>query len=577
MIKLLSYIKPYIGMLLLSIALLFVQALCELALPDYMSDIINEGVMSANMNAIWENGFKMIWITLLSTVVSVIMGYFASDIASSVSRDLRRDVFIKVESFSNAEFDKFSTASLITRTTNDITQIQILIVMVVRIACYAPIMGIGGVMKALSKSTSMSWILAVAVICLLIAIGIIFIISFPKMKIVQKLVDKLNLVIRENLDGMLVIRAFNSQKFESDRFEKVNRDVTRNNLFVNRSTAAMMPVMMLIMNIIQIVIVWVGSKQVSSFSLDIGDMMAYMQYGLLVIMSFLMLAAMFIIFPRAAVSGDRISEVLSVDVTIKDKENPEHFNEKLVPNVEFRNVDFAYPESDGYVLKDISFTAKAGQTTAFIGSTGSGKSTLANLVLRFYDVTNGAILIDGIDIRDVPQEELRDIIGYVPQKSILFSGTIASNLYYADKNSTEENIEKSCRVAQATEFIDSKPDGYDTEIAQGGTNVSGGQKQRLSIARALVKNAPIYIFDDSFSALDMKTDKKLREALKKETGDSTILLVAQRISSIMDADQIVVLDSGKIVGIGTHKELLKTCEVYHEIAASQLSEEELMR
>jgi len=574
--KIISYVKPYLGMLLCAIALLFVQAICDLSLPDYMSDIINTGVLSGNVPFICTTGLKMLLITFLGTLVSVMVSLIAARIAASMARDIRLDVFKKVESFSSTELDKFSTSSLITRTTNDITQIQTLVVMVVRIVCYAPIMGVGGVIKAVSNSASMSWILAIAVLCLVGVIAIIFVVAVPKMQAIQKLIDRLNLVVRENLDGMLVIRAFNSQKFEEERFEKANADLTKTNLFVNRTVTIVMPAMMFVMNVTTVVIVWVGAKQVSNFNLDIGDMMAYMQYGLQVIMAFLMMAAMFIMIPRAAVSADRIAEVLKEEPSIKDTENPEKLDDNTY-EVEFKNVSFEYDGSDGNVLHHLNFIAKRGQTTAFIGSTGSGKSTLANLILRFYDVSEGAILIGGKDIRNMKQAELREKIGYVPQKSILFSGTIKSNLYYADKNSTEENIEKAAEIAQATEFIDSKPEKYDAAIAQGGTNVSGGQKQRLSIARALVKNAPIYIFDDSFSALDMKTDKKLRTALKEETGDSTILLIAQRISSIMDADQIIVLDNGHIVGCGKHKELLKTCEVYHEIATSQLSEEELAR
>lgn len=577
MSKLLQYMKQYIGMLLCAIALLFVQAMCDLALPDYMSDIVNTGVMGGNSPYIWKTGGKMLLVTLLGTAASIIMGYFAAMIAANVARDLRSDVFKKVQNFSSTEFDKFSTASLITRTTNDITQIQTLLVMVIRMVFYAPILGVGGVIKALSESTSMTWVIGIAVICLIGVIAVLFSIAMPKFKLVQSLIDRLNLVIRENLDGMLVIRAFNSQKFENDRFDKANKDLTNVNLFVNRSMAVMMPVMMLIMNLTTVIIVWVGSKQVSSFHMDIGTMMAYMQYAMQIIMAFLMLSMMFILIPRATVSANRIAEVLNTEESILETKEPEDFDENFNPSIEFRNVCFHYPGAEGDVLHNINFTAKAGQTTAIIGSTGSGKSTLVNLVMRFYDVTAGEILVGGKDLRKVKKKNLRSKIGYVSQKSILFSGTIKSNLYYADKNTTMENIEKAASIAQATEFIDSKEDSYETAIAQGGTNVSGGQKQRLAIARALVKNAPIYIFDDSFSALDLKTDGKLREALKRETGNSTILLVAQRVSTIMDAQQIIVLDNETIAGIGTHKELMKTCDVYDQIVRSQLSEEELSR
>jgi len=576
-IKLSKYLKPYAGMILCAVALLFVQAICDLALPDYMSDIVNSGVMAGNSDFILKTGGNMILVTLLGTVASITVGYFAALTAAGVSHDLRSATFKKVEQFSNPEFDKFSTASLITRTTNDITQIQTVLVMMIRMVFYAPILGIGGIIKAISSSTSMSWIIGVAVITLLGIITLLFSVAIPKFKLVQNLVDRLNLVTRENMEGMLVIRAFNTQKFEVERFEKANIDLTTTNLFVNRAMAVMMPVMMLIMNLVTVVIVWIGSKQVSSLNMNIGDMMAYMQYAIQIIMAFLMLAMMFIMIPRAAVSADRIAEVLETKASILDTNEPVNFNKTFKPTVEFRNVNFCYPGGQENVLHNINFTAKAGQTTAIIGSTGSGKSTLVNLVMRFYDVTNGEIIIDGKDIRTITRRTLRDNIGYVPQKSILFSGTIKSNLYYADKNSTMENIKKASSVSQSAEFINSMEEGFDSNIAQGGTNVSGGQKQRLSIARALVKNAPIYIFDDSFSALDLKTDRNLRAALKKETGASTILLVAQRVSTIMSAEQIIVLDNGNMVGFGTHSELLKDCEVYQQIALSQLSEEELAR
>jgi len=575
--KLFKYLTRYIGMILCAVALLFVQAMCDLALPDYMAEIVNTGVMSGNNNYILQTGGTMILVTLLGTVASVTMGYFAAMVAACVSRDMRSDVFKKVQSFSNSEFDKFSTASLITRTTNDITQIQTLLVMMIRMVFYAPILGVGGVIKAISSSKSMSWIIGIAIICLFGIIISLFALVMPKFKIVQKLIDRLNLVVRENLDGMLVIRAFNTQKFEENRFDKANTDLTSTNLFVNRVMSMMMPVMMLIMNLVTVIIVWVGAKQVASFKMDIGDMMAYMQYAMQIIMAFLMLAVMFILVPRATVSADRIAEVLNTEATILDTENPETFDGDFNPIVEFRNVNFRYPGGKDNVLHNINLIAKTGQTTAIIGSTGSGKSTLVNLIMRFYDVTTGEILVGGKDISKVTRKELRNKIGYVPQKSMLFSGTIKSNLFYADKNTTMDNVEKASSIAQATEFIGKKEEGYDSIIAQGGTNVSGGQKQRLSIARALVKNAPIYIFDDSFSALDLKTDVNLRAALKRETGDSTIFLIAQRVGTIMTAEQIIVLDNGYIVGAGTHSELLKNCEVYQQIARSQLSEEELAR
>lgn len=555
--------------------MLFIQAMCDLALPDFMSDIVNDGVMGGSIPLIAKYGLKMIGVTLLGTVVSVFVGYLAANVAAKVSRDMRKDVYKKVELFSNAEFDKFSTASLITRTTNDITQIQNLLVMLIRMVFYAPILGVGGAIKALENSKELSWIIIVSLSAIVILIVFIFLVAMPKMTLMQKLVDKLNLVSRENIEGMLVTRAFNSQKFEFKRFDKANGDLKDTQLFVNRIMVMMMPIMMFIMNVTNVLIVWFGARAVSSFKIDIGTMMAFMQYAIQIIMAFLMLSMMFILIPRAAVSANRIKEVLDTPISMKNKRNAQTYGDDFNGDVEFKNVSFAYPGGDGYVLEDISFTAKHGETTAIIGATGSGKSTLINLIMRFYDVQKGEVIVSGKNVKNVKMGDLRKRIGYVPQKSVLFSGTIKSNLYYGDKNATDEMIDKAAEISQSTEFITSKPDGYDTHIAQGGGNVSGGQKQRLSIARALVKNAPIYIFDDSFSALDMKTDKVLREALKRETGDSTLIIVAQRVGTIMNAEQIIVLDNGKIVGKGTHSELLQNCPTYYQIASSQLSEEEL--
>lgn len=577
MIKLSKYLRPYYGLILGAIALLFLQANCDLALPDYMSDIVNTGVMTGNTDYILKTGAIMLMITLLGTAASVTVGYFASRTAAGLARDVRSDVFKKVEQFTHAEFDHFSTASLITRTTNDITQLQTVLVMMIRLVFYAPILGVGGIIKAISSSPSMSWIIGIAVLCLIGLVVVLFSVVIPKFKLIQSLIDRLNLVARENIEGMLVIRAFNTQKFEGARFDKANRDLLETNLFVNRAMALMMPAMMLIMNLVTVIIVWVGAKQVSSFQMGIGDMMAYMQYAMQIIMAFLMMSMMFIMFPRAAVAADRIAEVLEKEASITDPEKPVSFRKDFQPTIEFRHVNFAYPGGEDDVLHDINFVAKAGQTTAIIGSTGSGKSTLLNLIMRFYDVTSGEVLVDGQDIRTVTRRSLREKIGYIPQKSILFSGSIKSNLSYGDKNATQATLEKAAEIAQATEFIAAKEEGYDSIITQGGTNVSGGQRQRLSIARALVKNAPIYLFDDSFSALDLKTDRNLRAALNRETKNTTIILVAQRVSTIMNAEQIIVLDNGEIVGKGTHNELLKTCEVYQEIAYSQLSEEELAR
>ena len=532
-------------------------------------------VGSIQQGYILRTGLLMLLIALGGGIATVLVGLLASKIAAGVARALRRDTFNKVESFSNPEFDRFSTASLITRTTNDITQIQMLLMIGIRMVCYAPIMGVGGVVMALQKSVSMSWIIALAVIVLIGIIIVLFSIVMPKFKIVQKLIDRLNLVSRENLNGLMVIRAFGTQKFEEERFDKANRDLTKNSLFVNRALALMMPAMMLIMNGVTLLIVWVGAKQIAESNMQVGDMMAFLQYSMQVIMSFLQIAVMFIMVPRAAVSGDRIQEVLATEPVIVDPKQPKIFDSGKTGYVEFKDVSFAYNGADEEVLKHISFTAEPGKTTAFIGATGSGKSTLINLIPRFYDVTEGEVLVNGIDVRDVSQHDLRDQIGYVPQKGVLLSGTISSNLRYGDQDASDEEVHTAAEVAQAMEFIEEKPDRFESEISQGGTNVSGGQKQRLSIARALVKKPPIYIFDDSFSALDFKTDAALRKALKKYTGKSTILVVAQRVSTIMDADQIIVLEDGEIVGKGTHSELLKNCPTYYEIASSQLTKEEL--
>jgi len=549
----------------------------QAAVPSIKAEYAVLGIDTDKIQSsyIIRTGILMLLISLLSAACTVLVGFLAARTAAGLSRNLRRGIFTKVESFSNTEFDKFSTASLITRTTNDVTQIQMLVVIMIRMVFYAPIMGVGGILKALGKSNSMSWIIAVAVIALLGLILLVFSVAMPKFKIVQKLIDKLNLVTRENLSGMMVIRAFNTQGFEEERFDKANLDLTKTNLFVNRVMVVMMPLMMIIMNGVTLLIVWVGSHQIANSSMQVGDMMAFMQYAMQIIFAFLMMSMMFIMVPRASVSAQRIAEVLETAPTIVDSKDPKHFEEESKGFVEFRNVSFRYPGADENVLKDINFRAYPGQTTAFIGSTGSGKTTLINLIPRFYDTAGGQVLVDGVDVRDVPQHELRDKIGYVPQKASLFSGTIESNLKYGDENASDEDIRKSAQIAQVFEFVMDKPEGFFSEISQGGTNVSGGQKQRLSIARALVKKPEIYIFDDSFSALDFRTDAALRKALKAHTGSSTILIVAQRISTIMNAEQIIVLDDGKIVGAGTHKELMKNCETYKEIALSQLSKEEL--
>ena len=520
-------------------------------------------------------GAKMLGIALLSALATIVVGFLGARVAATLGKNLRSKVFNKVMSFSNTEMDKFSTASLITRSTNDIQQVQMLMVMMLRVVIYSPIIAIGGIIKVTKTNTSMTWIIAVAVIAILSLVMILFIVVMPKFKVVQKLVDRVNLVTREILTGIPVIRAFSTQKYEEKRFDKANLDLTKTNIFVNRVMACMMPAMMLVMNGISVLIMWNGAHGVDSGAMQVGDMMAFIQYTMQIIMSFLMISAISIMLPRAAVCVQRVDEVISTDLIIEDKEQTENFKEDKKGYIEFNNVSFKYPNAEEDVLSDISFVAKPGETTAFIGSTGSGKSTLINLIPRFYDVTEGSIKVDGVDVRNVSQHDLREKIGYVPQKGILFSGTIDSNLRYGREEATDVEIVRAAEIAQAMEFISSKPERFETEISQGGTNVSGGQKQRLSIARAIAKNPEIYIFDDSFSALDYQTDANLRARLKKETTESTVLIVAQRVGTIMHADRIVVLNEGDVVGIGTHRELLETCPIYYDIAASQLSEEEL--
>lgn len=522
-------------------------------------------------------GLKMLGIALLGSIAAMLSAFLSSRVGAGVARNLRKAVFEKVESFSNNEFDKFSTASLITRTTNDITQVQMLMIMLLRIVLFAPMMGFGALYKAITHSTSMTWIIMLILVVIACVLFVLIKVVMPKFKIIQSLIDRLNLTMRENLSGVLVIRAFGNEKHSEERFDKANDDLTKVNLFVNRAMGVLMPIMMFIMNIATVLVVWVGSQQLDLGNIAIGDMMAFIQYAMNIIMSFLFIAMIFIMIPRASVAAGRVYEVLSTDLSIKDPETVKEFEADKRGLVEFKDVTFKYPGAHEAVLSHIDFTAQPGKTTAFIGSTGSGKSTLINLIPRFYDVTEGQIIIDGVDVRDVKQHDLRERIGVVPQKGVLFSGTIRSNLQYGAHDATDEELSEVIRIAQAKEFVDDKPKGLDEDISQGGTNVSGGQKQRLAIARAIAKNPEILIFDDSFSALDFKTDAVLRRELSHltEKTKNTVLIVGQRIASIMDADQIIVLDKGKIVGKGTHKELMKSCEVYQEIAYSQLSKEEL--
>ena len=520
-------------------------------------------------------GGKMTALALLGMLASIAVGFLASRVGASTGRDLRRRVFQKVVGFSNNEFDHFSTATLITRSTNDIQQIQFLTVMLLRIVLYAPILAIGGVFQVFQTNVSMSWVIGLAVVLIALVIAVLFCVAMPKFKILQKLVDRVNLVMREILTGLSVIRAFSTEKHEEERFDKANKDLMKTNLFVNRAMTFMMPVMMLIMNGVSVLIMWTGAHGIDEGQMQVGDMMAFIQYTMQIIMGFLMLCMLSIMLPRAAVAADRVEEVLDSRTVIHDPAQPKKFDSTEKGLLRFDHVSFRYPGADEDVIHDISFTAKPGETTAIIGSTGSGKSTLVNLIPRFYDVTEGSITLDGVDIREVSQHDLREKLGFVPQKGLLFSGDIASNIMFGNPHGTKEEMVEAAEIAQATEFIDSKPDGYESPISQGGANVSGGQKQRLSIARAIAKHPEVFIFDDSFSALDFKTDVTLRKALRRRTKDSTVLIVAQRISTILNAEQIIVLDDGRIAGMGTHSELLKNCEVYQQIAASQLSEAEL--
>jgi len=588
----LKYYKPYIPYIIFIVLFLFGQAMCELALPAYMSDIIDEGIVKGDMPYIWRTGAIMIVISVGTLAFAMAGDFLAARTAAKSSRDIRHALFNKVTNFSAAELEEFSTASLITRSTNDVQTVQQTTVMLLRMAIFAPCMGIGSVVRALQTSVSLSWTVGIALGAIVIIMAGSFFLVLPKFKVLQQKLDRMNLIMKERLSGMLVIRAFTTEKHEQKRFDIANWDLTKLNLFVNKAMSFMMPLLMFVMNGVGILIVWAGAHLIEADKLMVGDMLAYLQYAMHVIMSFLFVTMIFIMIPRAAVSAQRIGAVLDVEPTITDPKEPAAFGKAENANgtqceekacgmprglVEFKNVSFAYPDAEEKTLEDISFIAEPGKTTAIIGGTGSGKSSLIKLIPRFYDASEGQVLVDGVDIRDITQHDLRQQIGYIPQKGVLFSGTIASNLQYGDSDATETEMMEALETAQATAFIAEKANGLEEEIAQGGTNVSGGQKQRLSIARALVKKPKIYIFDDSFSALDFKTDKALRAALKEKVGDSTLIIVAQRINTIMDAEQILVLEDGKLAGKGTHDELMETCEVYKEIALSQLSEEELER
>ena len=571
-----KFYKPYIFAVLLIIGVLFGQAMCELALPGYMSKIINKGIVIQNLETIKSVGLIMIVVAFASMVFSISGSFIASRVAAKSARDIRAALFPRVTEFSPAEMNQFSTASLITRSTNDVQSVQMTTVMMLRMAIFSPIMGIGALINAVNTKASLTWIIGVTLAGIIVLMLAIFFMVMPKFRVLQSKLDKLNLLIKERLSGLLVVRAFNTEGLEEKRFDLANLDLTKINIFINRVMSFMFPALMVIMNICSIMIVWFGSRMADHGNLMIGDMLALLQYAMHIILSFLFIAAMFIMIPRAAVSMRRIGAVLDVEPGIRDPEEPVSIEERR-GTIEFRDVSFAFPDAARNSIDHVSFKAEPGCTTAIVGGTGSGKATLLNLILRFYDVTEGQILMDGVDIRKLELKELRDMIGYVPQKGLLFSGTIGSNIKTGNEKASDEEVMEAARVAQADSFIMEKPEGLDQAVAQGGTNVSGGQKQGLSIARALMKKAPVYLFDDSFSALDFRTDKELRKALRESTADSTFIIVAQRINTIMDADQIITMDRGRIAGIGTHKELLQNCDVYREIAASQLSEEELRK
>lgn len=570
----LKHFKPCMPIIILIIGFLFGDAICELALPGYMSDIINNGIIQKDTSYIYKTGGLMLLVAGLAMVCTVLSDLFAARVASDAMKRVRGSLFKKITSFSIGEFDQFQTSSLITRTTNDVQTVQQTAIFILRLALYAPIMGIGALIKALRTSPSLTWTIALALVIVFLIMIVMFVLVMPKFSVLQSKLDKLNLIVGERLSGLLVVRAFNAEKREEERFDDANKELTKIGIFVNRAMSCMFPALMLIMNLSSILIVWVGAHMIGEGNLMIGDMLAFLQYSMQVIISFLVITVMFIMVPRSVVSARRIGEVLAIEPAIKDADEPIHITDAKGV-IKFEHVDFAYPGAEANTLKDVSFTAMPGQTTAIIGSTGSGKSSLVNLIPRFFEVSGGKITFDGVDLRDISQSDLRAHIGLVPQKGLLFSGTVASNLRFGKEDATEEEMYDALKTAQALDFVEEMPDKLDTHVSQGGTSVSGGQKQRLSIARALIKNPEVYIFDDSFSALDFTTDKNLRAALKQKVGNSTFIIVAQRINTILDADQIVLLNEGKVAGIGTHKELLKENKIYQEIAYSQLSEKEL--
>ena len=578
MLKILKNLKESFWQVVMIVVLLCVEAAVDLSLPDFTSKIVNIGIQEGKTDYIIIAGLQMLGISLIGVIAAIIVMLLSARVGAKIGKRLREKVFSKVLSFSHEEMNKFSTASLITRSTNDVQQIQQLISLSFRIVVYAPIIGIGGFIKVLTNTdNSMAWIIGVAILAILFVVGTLFITVMPRFKKLQELIDRLNLVSREILTGLPVIRAFNKEKSEEKRFDIANTNLMKTNIFINRVMSMMMPMLMFIMNSMSILVIWVGGHNVDQGFLQVGDMMAFIQYMMQIIIAFLMISMSSIMIPRAAVSANRINEILETEPKIKDKKETKIFDSSKKGLVEFKNVSFRYPDADTEVLDDINFTAEPGQTTAIIGGTGSGKSTVVNLIPRFYDVTTGELLVNGVNVKDVSQNDLRNIIGFVPQKGVLFSGTIKSNIKYSDETMSDENMEEAAKIAQATEFIEEKDDKYNSEISQGGSNVSGGQKQRISIARAIAKNPEILIFDDSFSALDFKTDLKLREELFSKTENKTVIIVAQRINTILNADKIVVLEDGKVVGIGKHEELLKTNDTYRQIALSQLSEEELSK